>query len=356
MKREVKLLKERSVDSLILAVEHFNRPWNRGRIEAVLILMDHAFELLLKASILQRGGKIRHKGDKNTIGFDASVRRGLTDGKVKFLTEEQALTLQTINGLRDAAQHYLIDLSEGQLYIHAQSGVTLYTDIYQEVFGENVANELPDRVLPISTHAPADITTLFNSEIEDIKKLLEPGKRKRIEARTKIRALAIFENTVSGDKSQPSKTELDKLCNRIRDGESLEKLFPGVVSLNYSTEGEGANICLRLTKKDGIPIHVVPEGDQNGYPVAIKRVDELGYYSLGIQKIAQSLGVSHVKLLAVVGHLKLQDDPDYFKLIKIGKSKHKRYSAKATKVLSDFLNNNDLDQFWEEQKKKNNNR
>ena len=59
MKKETKILLDKSIDSLILAVEHFNRPWDCGRKESVLILMDHSFELLLKSSILNKNHKIR---------------------------------------------------------------------------------------------------------------------------------------------------------------------------------------------------------------------------------------------------------------------------------------------------------
>ena len=61
----------------------------------------------MKAAILHSGGRIREKRAKETIGFDACVRRSLNDGRIKYLSEEQALVLQTINGLRDAAQHHL---------------------------------------------------------------------------------------------------------------------------------------------------------------------------------------------------------------------------------------------------------
>ena len=83
-----------------------------GRNEAVLILLDHSFEMLLKSAIRHRLGKIRKAREKQTLGFDACVRKALTDGNLQFLNDEQALTLQTINGLRDAAQHYLVDMSE----------------------------------------------------------------------------------------------------------------------------------------------------------------------------------------------------------------------------------------------------
>src|SRR5271154_7267002 len=113
MKRETRLLRQKAVNSLIISIEQFNRPWDVGRTDSVLLLLDHSFEMLLKASILHRGGRIRDPGEKNTIGFDACIRRALSTGKVQFLSEEQALTLQAINGLRDAAQHHLVDMSEG---------------------------------------------------------------------------------------------------------------------------------------------------------------------------------------------------------------------------------------------------
>lgn len=106
MKKEARILLEKAVNSLILSVELFNRPWDQGRVEAVLILLNHAFEMLLKAAILHRGGKIRERKAKQTIGFDKCVRVALSDGEIGFLTPEQALLLQSINSLRDAAQHH----------------------------------------------------------------------------------------------------------------------------------------------------------------------------------------------------------------------------------------------------------
>lgn len=70
MKREAKSLLKKSTDSLVLSIEHFNRPSDRGRVDAVLILLDHSFEMLLKAAIVHRGGKIRKNRESQTIGFD----------------------------------------------------------------------------------------------------------------------------------------------------------------------------------------------------------------------------------------------------------------------------------------------
>lgn len=157
MRRESRLLLGKAVDSLILSIQHFNSPHNLGRISAVLILLDHAFEMLLKASIVHKGGSIRPPKEKNTIGFDKCIRIGLSDSVVKFLTEDQAIALQTINGCRDSAQHYLLDICEQQLYVHAQSGITLFADILRSVFNEELTKKLPSRVLPVSTVPPEEL-------------------------------------------------------------------------------------------------------------------------------------------------------------------------------------------------------
>src|SRR5262245_59112167 len=138
--------------------------------------------MLLQACILHRAWKIRERRAKQTIGFDACVRKALSDGNVKFLTPEQALTLQAINSLRDAAQHHLVDLSEQHLYLHAQSGVTLFRDLVRDVFHQDLKAYLPPRVLPLSTTPPTDLATLFEQEAKEVERLLKPGKRRKLEA------------------------------------------------------------------------------------------------------------------------------------------------------------------------------
>jgi len=81
MRREAKLLFNESLDSLLLSIEHFNRPSDRGRPEAVLIFLDRAFELFLKACIVHRGGRIREVRARETIGFDKCVRKCLSDAQ-----------------------------------------------------------------------------------------------------------------------------------------------------------------------------------------------------------------------------------------------------------------------------------
>jgi hypothetical protein len=346
MKREALLLLEKASDSLLLSVELFNRPQDRGRVSATLIQLDHAFEMLLKAAIIHRGGRIREKRAKETIGFDACVRRGLSDGRVRFLTEEQALTLQTINGLRDAAQHHLLEISEGQLYIHMQSGVTLFRDLLKSVFDQDLACHMPSRVLPVSTQPPTDIVTLFDYEIAEIKKLLRPGRRRQIQAMARLRPLAILDATIRGEKSQPSDSDLRRLGKDILAGETWAKVFQGAAAVELAADGTGPSLSLRLSKKDGVPIQLVAEGTPGASVVAVKRVDELGFYNLGAKQLAEKLKLTMPKVVAIVDHLGLRKNSECYKEIKIGKAVFKRYSQKAIDAISEALKKQSADEIW----------
>jgi hypothetical protein len=345
MKKEAKLLKEKSLNSLVLSMEHFNRPWNVGRTDAVLMLLDHSFEMLLKAAILHRGGRIRNPGEKNTIGFDACVRRGLSTADVRFLKDEQALTLQAINGLRDAAQHHLLDISEGHLYLQAQSGITLYRDLLKTVFAESLSDILPDRVLPIATLAPVDPITLFTEEISEVARLLSPGKRRGAEATARLRALAIVDGAMQGEKLQPSEAALRRLGKEIGGGTTdLDSLFPGIAAVSFRTDGSGPSVNLRITKRDGVPVTLVPEGSADSSVVTVKRVSELDYYNLRFAKIVANLGITTNQTTAMIALLRIKEDEDMAKVF----FNTWCYSQKALKRLKGALQEKTAQQWWRE--------
>lgn len=298
----------------MLSMEHFNRPWDTGRSDAVLLLLDHAFEMFLKSAILHRGGRIRDAGQENTIGFDACVRRALSTPKVQFLKQEQALTLQGINGLRDAAQHHLLDISEGHLYLQAQSGITLYRDLLETVFKERLGKLLPSRVLPIATKAPVDPIHLFNEEIDEVARLLSPGRRRGAEALARLRALAIVDGTMQGKKLQPSDTELRELGNLISAGsKDVATLFPGIAAVSFVTDGSAPTVNLRISKKSGVPVVLVPEGTENSSVVTVKRVSELDYYNLRHGSLTGNLGITTNQATALIALLRVKENEEYAK-------------------------------------------
>ncbi len=346
MKKEAKLLKRKALSSLALSVDHFNRTSDLGRVESVLMFLDHSFEMLLKASILHRGGRIRDPGEKNTIGFDACVRRSLSDARIKFLNDDQVLSLQAINGLRDAAQHHLVDISEGHLYLHAQSGVTLFRDLLRVVFAEELRQHLPDRALPVATIAPLDPIALFADEINEVKRLLKPGTRRRTEAAARLRSLAILDGTIRGEKLQPGESELRRVGLDVAAGKDLQAIFPGIASIDFVSEGEGPTFSLRIAKKEGVPVQLVPEGTAGAGVVAVRRVNELDYYSLGHRDLARHLDLTPNKTTAAIWYLSLQEDPEYCRSFRIGSSEFKRYSQKALRAIEQLVTRVGVEAVW----------
>lgn len=348
MKREAKVLLAKSLDSLLLSINHFNAPWDRGREEAVLVLLDRSFEPFLKAAIVFRAGRIREPRARETIGFDKCVRKCLTEALVRCLSEEEALTIQMINSLRDAAQHYILDISEQQLYLHAQAGLTLYVTLLDRIFGEKLSDHPPTRVLPVSTTPPTSLDGLIQAEFSEIKRLVRPGSRKRLQARAKIRSLVIMETSLEGVRAQPSEPELGRLLTKVAQGTSWKKLFPGVASLELSTEPSSYGIAIRITKSEGEAVQLVPEGTPGATTVAVRRVNELDYYSLNITSIGEKCKLTMPKALALARHLRLKESPEYYKEFRIGSVVHKRYSPKALDAMKKALPTVDMDVVWKE--------
>jgi len=347
MKRISKVLMEKATDSLLLSIELYNRPFERGRVHASLILLDHAFEMLLKASLIQREVKINDKKTKQTYGFEKCVRLAMGDGNVRFLTNEQAITLQMINSTRDSEQHYFIEISEEQHYVLMQAGVTLFKDILNDVFGKNLSDYMPPRVLPVSTIPPKSIDVLFDNEIKQIKNLIIPGKRKKSLALARLRSMEIMEAAINGDSSPITDASLRKKLDKIQEGTEWQDIFPGVASLNLNAEGNGLSINLRFTKKEGIPIHTVPEGTDGTYVVGIKRVNELGYYNMGRNQLAKALNLSTRKTDALIWYLNLKENEDCCRKVYIGKTKYYKYSQEAIRKVSETLNLRPLSEIWD---------
>src|SRR5665647_29202 len=157
-KRDVKELKERAINSLVLAIELFNRPHENARSETTLILLHHSFEMLLKAIIKDKTGIVHVKGEKYSYGYDKCLE--VAQSELKVISKDERSTLSILDANRDIAVHYYQDMSEDLLYLQCQAAVTLFDDILSKSFGRKLADFIPERVLPVSTRPPKDIQLL----------------------------------------------------------------------------------------------------------------------------------------------------------------------------------------------------
>jgi len=348
LRRETRKFKKRAIESLMLATELFNRPHDRGRIESVLIMLQHAFEMLLKGVIFQKRGRIHEKGEDISYTFDKCLSISLSD--INIISGDDFRTLSILDCLRDCAMHNLLDVSENVLYLHTQAAFTIFDDILFKVFSEHLADYLPDRVLPISTNPPQDLQMFLDSEFNQIRSLLSPGKRRLADVRGRLRYHMIVESCVQGNARQPSDKELTKTIRAIQRGQNRNMLFPGVTTLRLDTEGHGLSFSVRFTRQEHAPpVRLVREHEAEAKEATLVReVNLLDRYSMGLRDLSHKLGITQPMAVAMVYHLHIKDDPDCFREFRIGRTSHNRYSPKALERLRQALQTVKLKKVWRE--------
>jgi hypothetical protein len=80
--------------------------------------------------------------------------------------------------------------------------------------------------------------------------------------------------------------------------------------------------------------------------IAVRKVNELDFYSLGLRDLARNLRKSETRLLWLIQHDGMQANPEFYKEIKIGRSRYKRYSGKCQAALTTRLAEIDLDEIY----------
>jgi len=224
LKQQARVLKCKALTSFITAAEAFNSLHDDGRVTKVLLHLQHAFEMLLKAALVQGGKPVFDQATGRSIGFERCVGLAMSDDTIQ-LSETDAGTLRAIDALRDDEQHWFNKVSEQLLYLHVRAGVTLFDDILQRVFGERLNTLFPARVLPVSADPPQDLALLLDDEYTQIKELLRPGRRAGHEAGARIRTLLAMEAHVEPETRVSSK-DVARVEKGIRSGDARDKVFP----------------------------------------------------------------------------------------------------------------------------------
>jgi hypothetical protein len=327
--RAVEQYLRRSTKSLRLAIEVFNRPFEEGRPEAVLHFTLHAHEMLSKAVLLRRRIKIQDRRDSKTISFGKCLNL-LGPAGQKVLDEADVISLTALNNVRDGAQHSTISISEGELFLHAQFSLTIADRVLAKEFGRPLADYLPVRVLPISTDPPRSLDLLVDSQVTQVRRLLEPGRRQTVEARTRIRPLLAMDLAAAGESRQPTPLEVDRAARRLKQGRAWQDVMPNLAAVSLDASGTGQTYSVRLTKsRTAPPVRFAESEDEAENAAILREVDAIARFPFGVKKLAELTGITAPKITALIWYLDLKDDPESHRTVRIDKSSFDRYSHKA---------------------------
>jgi hypothetical protein len=334
LRREARTLKAKALCSLRRAVTAFNSCDDDGRATCVLLHMQHAAEMLLKAIFVQKGVRVFDPNKRTSIGFEKCVNLATQHAR---LTEEEAGLLRAVDALRDAEQHWLIILPEDVLYLHTRGFITTFDDLLKRTLDDTLADHLPGRVLPISTEPMIGFDLLVDREFSQIRELLRPGKRQRDEVRGRIRTLLAMGSHVA-EGVDISEADIDRVEKAIRGGKSRSDVFPRLGSLDTKISGTGATVSVRFTKKagEGLPVRLIAADDPTE-AAAAREVDLQKRFHLSATQLARVLKLTPPKSHALRQKLGIDADPQCMHTFTFGKSKHPMFSDNATTRMRETL-------------------
>lgn len=339
--RDAKTLKAKSVGSLRIAMAAFNSFDDEGRVTMVLMHLQHACEMLLKAVLSQRRARVFDKETGRSISFERCL--GLCQAHYG-LTKDEAGIMRAIDAQRDAAQHWFVFVSEDLLYLQTRALITAFDSYLQRMLETDLRSHIPPRVLPISTLPPGDFEFLVDREYAYVKELLQPGRRARDEARARIRSMLAMEAIVT-DEIEISERDIDRIEKAMRGEADFGAVFPRLATVGTSIAGEGVNLTVHFTKKQGAPVHYVG-GDDPTAAAAVREVDLRKKFYLQAAPLARKIGLSPPKAKVLRDHLKIDEDPSCSHMFEFGSSKFRCFSDNAVNRMKLALETVDMGSLW----------
>lgn len=152
MKEKLENLEERLLDkskeAFIVAIELYNKPTIRYRVEGFSFFICNAWELMLKAYLIKTKGElsIYYSNDKKrTISLLNCIEKIFTNKK-----DPLRMNLEQIIDLRNTSTHFITTEYE-QIYVpFFQSCVLNYSNKMLEFFGVDITQDIPANFLTLS--------------------------------------------------------------------------------------------------------------------------------------------------------------------------------------------------------------
>ena len=329
------MFKDTAVESLTLSIELFNRPSPLARDHAVIMMMAHSFEMLLKAGIFQKRGTVRDKGEPLSHSLNRCIE--IAFSSLKVITADERTLLGAIKQDRDCATHDTIVMSDDLLWVHMRAGISLFRRLLRDEFEQELTDVLPGRVIPVSAAPPSDLGLLVENELKGILALLATGRRRTAEAGARLRPLLSLDGSATGRTDQPTETEVARPERALRSGADWRKVLPGLANLTIgpaTPNGDAQEVVLRVGKdKDAIPVRRARPGEE-GEALAYRGVSPFEEFGIKLSKYGEELGVSVNEGYAIIEARKIKDDDRaYFvRYTNSGNIKYQGLSARALEL------------------------
>ncbi len=152
------LLKKKAIEAFLLAIEIYNKPTIKYRVEGFAMFVVNAWELMLKAYLVKKHGEasIYFPDNPNrTISLEGCLKKVFTNEK-----DPLRLNIEKIIELRNTSTHFITQEYEFIYIPLFQACVENFSQKLREFLEEDIVNYIPENflTLPVSVGA-------FNEEL-----------------------------------------------------------------------------------------------------------------------------------------------------------------------------------------------
>lgn len=151
-------LVKKSIEAFVMGIEIYNKPTIHYRIEGFSFFAINAWELMLKAELLNRGESIYYKDDPDrTLSVSNVIAKIYTDKNTRI-----RLNLEKIIDLRNISTHYITEDYEFKYAPLFQACVLNFVTEINRFHSINMTDYIPQNFLTIS----ASYEPLTNEQIQ----------------------------------------------------------------------------------------------------------------------------------------------------------------------------------------------
>lgn len=312
IQKRIVLLLEKSQTSYLLAIEIYNKPFLIHRIDYFSYLICNAWELLLKAHLLNIGESIYYSDKANsnrTIALSDCIRKVMTNDK-----DPVRKNLELVVGVRNKAAHLLVPEYANILHDFFVSCCKNYTVKLTSLFNISITDKLPGNFI-----------ILFNPSF------------------SKSESIA---NKYDGDISEQFQS-MDTYLSKIMAENSNNGNVNSDLAVSYELTFKRSN----KAEEADITTGKGPYSEQNRTEF-IREVDNGKLYTLGAQSVKDSVNEELKKnglffykreattniftsrmFIDYVKYFDLKNNPDYTRVIHLGNSdEHPQFRYKPAIV------------------------
>lgn len=164
---DIGYLKDKSIQSFLLAIEVFNKPTIEYRLEGCLFFLHNAWELLLKAKLVADGYSIYHKDSKDTLSLRDAAKKIMTNEK-----DPVRRNLDVIISQRNLATHLFIPEYDHIFLPFISFNVQAYANKLFEYFEIDISEKFKTDFLSLFTaksqNKSFNLLTKYGADIKSV--------------------------------------------------------------------------------------------------------------------------------------------------------------------------------------------